>query len=89
MKRHMHLKLFIHSRGHREAAWRHPAASPLALSDLRYSQALARLAEAGVFAAAFAQRTRATRCGRIMGWRHRPASSHSPRCAVWKDAPPW
>jgi hypothetical protein len=33
MQRHMHLNLFIHSRGHHEAAWRHPAASPLALSD--------------------------------------------------------
>ena len=24
MKRHMHLNLFIHSRGHHEASWRHP-----------------------------------------------------------------
>src|SRR5262247_1948257 len=53
MKRHMHLNLFIHSRGHHEAAWRHPAASPLALSDIRYYQALARQAEAGLFDAIF------------------------------------
>jgi len=49
MKRHMHLNLFIHSRGHHEAAWRHPAASPLSLSDIRYYQALAQHAEAGLF----------------------------------------
>jgi FMN-dependent oxidoreductase (nitrilotriacetate monooxygenase family) len=49
----MHLNLFIHSRGHHEAAWRHPAASPLALSDIRYYQELAQLAEAGVFDAVF------------------------------------
>jgi FMN-dependent oxidoreductase (nitrilotriacetate monooxygenase family) len=53
MKRHMHLNLFIHSRGHHEAAWRHPAASPLALSDIRYYQALAQHAEAGGFDAIF------------------------------------
>ena len=53
MKRHMHLNLFIHSRGHHEAAWRHPAASPLALSDIRYYQALAQHAEAGLFDAIF------------------------------------
>ena len=44
MKRHMHLNLFIHSRGHHEASWRHPAASPLSLFDIRYYQALARQA---------------------------------------------
>jgi len=53
MQRHMHLNLFIHSRGHHEASWRHPAASPLALSDIRYYQALARQAEAGLFDAIF------------------------------------
>src|SRR5881227_4430041 len=53
MKRHMHLNLFIHSRGHHEAAWRHPAASPLALSDIRYYQGLAQHAEAGLFDAVF------------------------------------
>ena len=53
MQRHMHLNLFIHSRGHHEAAWRHPAASPLALSDICYYQALAQYAEAGGFDAIF------------------------------------
>src|SRR4029453_7207372 len=53
MKRQMHLNLFIHSRGHHEAAWRHPAASPLALSDIRYYQALAQQGEAGLFGLLF------------------------------------
>ena len=45
MKRPMHLNLFIQSRGHHEASWRHPASSPLALTDIQYVQALARQAE--------------------------------------------
>jgi FMN-dependent oxidoreductase (nitrilotriacetate monooxygenase family) len=53
MKRQMHLNLFIHSRGHHEAAWRHPAASPLSLSDIRYYQGLAQQAEAGLFDSIF------------------------------------
>ncbi len=53
MKRHMHLNLFIHSRGHHEASWRHPMASPLSLSDIRYYQALAQQAEAGLFDSIF------------------------------------
>ncbi|MGE0701607.1 MAG: LLM class flavin-dependent oxidoreductase [Hyphomicrobiaceae bacterium] len=36
MKRAVHLNLFIHSRGHHEAAWRSPDASPLPLTDIRY-----------------------------------------------------
>jgi FMN-dependent oxidoreductase (nitrilotriacetate monooxygenase family) len=47
MSRHLHLNLFIHGRGHHEAAWRHPAASPLPLTDIRYYTGLARTAEAG------------------------------------------
>ena len=35
MKRQLHLNLFIHSRGHHEASWRHPMSSPLALTDIR------------------------------------------------------
>src|SRR5215472_18860432 len=35
MKRQLHLNLFIHSRGHHEASWRHPASSPLSLTDIR------------------------------------------------------
>ena len=38
MKRQLHLNLFIQSRGHHEASWRHPAASPLPLTDIRYYQ---------------------------------------------------
>src|SRR3954468_9419568 len=53
MKRQLHLNLFIHSRGHHEASWRHPAASPLALTDIRYYQELARKAEAGLFDSIF------------------------------------
>lgn len=53
MKHHMHLNLFIHSRGHHEASWRHPAASPLSLFDIRYYQALAQQAEAGLFDSIF------------------------------------
>lgn len=53
MTRHMHLNLFIHSRGHHEASWRHSAASPLALSDIRYYQTLAQQAEAGLFDSIF------------------------------------
>jgi FMN-dependent oxidoreductase (nitrilotriacetate monooxygenase family) len=53
MTRRLHLNLFINSRGHHEASWRHPAASPLALTDIRYYQDLARKAEAGLFDSIF------------------------------------
>jgi FMN-dependent oxidoreductase (nitrilotriacetate monooxygenase family) len=53
MKRQMHLNLFIHSRGHHEASWRHPASSPLSLFDIRYYQELAQKAEAGLFDSIF------------------------------------
>src|SRR3954465_6538418 len=53
MKRQLHLNLFIHSRGHHEASWRHPAASPLALTDIRYYQNLAQRAEAALFDSIF------------------------------------
>ena len=49
----MHLNLFIHSRGHHEASWRHPDSSPLALTDIRYYQDIARRAEAGLFDSIF------------------------------------
>jgi FMN-dependent oxidoreductase (nitrilotriacetate monooxygenase family) len=53
MKRQLHLNLFIHSRGHHEAAWRHPAASTLPLTDIRYYQDLAQRAEAALFDSIF------------------------------------
>jgi FMN-dependent oxidoreductase (nitrilotriacetate monooxygenase family) len=53
MSRHLHLNLFIHGRGHHEAAWRHPAASPLPLTDIRYYTDIARKAEAGLFDSIF------------------------------------
>ena len=53
VKRQLHLNLFIHSRGHHEASWRHPASSPLALTDIRYYQDLAQRAEAVKFDSIF------------------------------------
>jgi FMN-dependent oxidoreductase (nitrilotriacetate monooxygenase family) len=53
MTRQLHLNLFIHGRGHHEAAWRHPSASPLPLTDIHYYTDLARQAEAGCFDSIF------------------------------------
>ena len=53
MQRQLHLNLFFHSRGHHEASWRHPDASPLPLTDIRYYQDLARKAEAAKFDSIF------------------------------------
>ncbi|HET6198426.1 MAG TPA: LLM class flavin-dependent oxidoreductase, partial [Acetobacteraceae bacterium] len=53
MTRQMHLNLFIQSRGHHEASWRHPAASPLPLTDIRYYRDVAQRAEAGLFDSIF------------------------------------
>ena len=53
MKRQLHLNLFIQSRGHHEASWRHPASSPLALTDIEYFRDLARRAEAGLLDSIF------------------------------------
>jgi FMN-dependent oxidoreductase (nitrilotriacetate monooxygenase family) len=53
MRRELHLNLFIHSRGHHEAAWRHPASSELALTDIEYYQDLAQRAEAALFDSIF------------------------------------
>jgi FMN-dependent oxidoreductase (nitrilotriacetate monooxygenase family) len=53
MPRQMHLNLFIHSRGHHEASWRHPDASPLALTNVRFYTDLAQRAEAGLFDSIF------------------------------------
>src|SRR5438874_2826657 len=53
MKRQLHLNLFIHSRGHHEASWRHSASSPLPLTDIRYYQDLAQQAEGALFDSIF------------------------------------
>src|ERR1700688_162597 len=53
MPRQLHLNLFIHGRGHHEAAWRHSDASPFPVTDLRYYQDLAAKAEAGKFDSIF------------------------------------
>lgn len=53
MKRQLHLNLFVHSRGHHEAAWRHPRSTPYALTDVRYFQELAVKAEGGLFDSLF------------------------------------
>jgi FMN-dependent oxidoreductase (nitrilotriacetate monooxygenase family) len=53
MNRQLHLNLFIHGRGHHEASWRHPASSPLPLTDIRYYQDLAQRAEAALFDSVF------------------------------------
>ncbi len=53
MQRQLHLNLFIHSRGHHEASWRHPDASPLPLTDIRYYNDLAQKAEKGLFDSVF------------------------------------
>ncbi|MEA2769591.1 MAG: hypothetical protein QOD93_2553, partial [Acetobacteraceae bacterium] len=49
----MHLNLFIHGRGHHEAAWRHPDASSLPLTDIGYYTDIARKAEIGLFDSIF------------------------------------
>ncbi|MBT6277423.1 MAG: LLM class flavin-dependent oxidoreductase [Chromatiales bacterium] len=53
MTRQIHLNLFIHSRGHHEASWRHPDASRLSVFDIAYYQDLARRAESGLFDSLF------------------------------------
>lgn len=53
MTRKMHLNLFIHSRGHHEASWRHPDSTPLSVFDIKYYQDLARRAEAATFDSIF------------------------------------
>ena len=53
MKRPIHLNLFIQSRGHHEASWRHPKASPLPLTDVDYTIDLSQRAERGLFDSIF------------------------------------
>ena len=49
----MHINLFIQSRGHHEASWRHRGASKLTLTDIDYTVEMARKAEAGLFDSIF------------------------------------
>src|SRR6201985_1751175 len=53
MTRPMPLTLFIQSRGHHEAAWRHPKSSKLPLTDIDYSVEMTQKAEAGLFDSIF------------------------------------
>ena len=53
MSRQLRLNLFVHSRGHHEASWRHPKASPLALTDFEFHRELARKAEDAAFDSIF------------------------------------
>jgi FMN-dependent oxidoreductase (nitrilotriacetate monooxygenase family) len=45
LKRQMNLNLFLMSVGHHEAAWRHPDTHPERITDIRYYQELAQIAE--------------------------------------------
>lgn len=51
--RQLHLNLFIHAVGHHEAAWRHPDASPLPLTDIHFYTGLAQRAEQALFDSVF------------------------------------
>lgn len=53
MQKQLHLNLFIQSRGHHEASWRHPEASELPLTDIRFYQQAAARAEEGLFDSIF------------------------------------
>ncbi len=53
MQRQLHINLFIQSRGHHEASWRHPQSAPRALTDIRYYQEMAAKAEAACFDSIF------------------------------------
>jgi hypothetical protein len=53
VKRTMHINLFIQSRGHHEAAWRHPMSSKLPLTDIQYTVEMTQKAEAGLFDSIF------------------------------------
>lgn len=48
-----HINLFIQSRGHHEASWRHPGASTLPLTDFNYYLEATRKAQTGLFDSVF------------------------------------
>ena len=51
--RGLHLNAFIQGVGHHEAAWRHPETDPSRLTDVRYYQEVARIAERGALDSVF------------------------------------
>ena len=53
MKKQIHVNLFIYSRGHHEASWRHPLSTPHALTDIEYYVDCAQKAEAACFDSIF------------------------------------
>ena len=53
MKKEMHINLFIYSRGHHEASWRHPGSTRSALTDVRYYIDCAQKAERACFDSIF------------------------------------
>lgn len=53
MKKQFHINLFIYSRGHHEASWRHPQATPCALTDVQYYIECTRKAEMARFDSIF------------------------------------
>ncbi|MGV2166185.1 LLM class flavin-dependent oxidoreductase [Agrobacterium sp. 16-172Ci] len=53
MSRHLHLNLFLMSRGHHEGAWRHPKSNHKALTDLSLYVEAATIAEKAKFDAVF------------------------------------
>jgi N-acetyl-S-(2-succino)cysteine monooxygenase len=52
-KRQLHLNVFIMNAGHHEAAWRHPQTEPHNITDIRYFQRLAKIAEQAKFDSLF------------------------------------
>ncbi len=53
LTRQLHLNLFVQSRGHHEASWNFPGASPNALTDIAHYQQIAQRAEAAKFDSIF------------------------------------
>ena len=87
MKRQLHLNLFIHSRGHHEASWRHPASSPLALTDIRYYQDLAQRAEAALFDSIFLADQLALGDDAVAGGAHLARAGHRAGGGGGRDQP--
>ena len=53
VKRQMNLNVFLMNAGHHEAAWRHPETEPHHITDIRYFQRLAQIAEEAKFDSLF------------------------------------